>query len=171
MEQSSRCGNSARSNSTLTLFCYAALMLSIIMLDRITKVYAFYYCQAEQVFTKYLSCELVINRGISWGIFNAADKIFYYVICAAVVTVTLLLAWYTYKRFCAGQTIYGELLVLSGSLSNIIDRVYYGGVIDFIVFHTRWYTWPVFNIADIAVVLGVLVIVLQLITTNSVKQS
>jgi len=141
------------------------------VLDRLTKLYAFYYCQAEQVITNYFSCELVINRGISWGMLNSTDALIYSLVCAAVVMVTLVLAWHTYKRFCDNHVIYGELLVLSGSFSNIIDRVYYGGVIDFISIHTSFYAWPVFNIADIAVVLGVLIISLQLVTSKAVKQS
>lgn len=171
MEQSSRCSNSAWGNSTVIFLSYAVLALSVLILDRLTKLYAVYYCQTEQVFTRYLSCELVMNRGISWGMLNSTDMLMHTAVFVAVVVVTLVLAWYTYKRFCDGYVIYGELLVLSGSLSNIIDRLYYGGVLDFIVVHTKLYTWPVFNIADSAIVLGVVVIILQMLTHKTVQHS
>jgi signal peptidase II len=169
MEQSSRCSNSTWGNSTLIFVSYAAVALTVLVFDRLTKFYALYYCQTAQVLTKYLSCELVINHGISWGMFSSAHIVMHGIILSAIAVVTLLLAWYAYKRLCDGYTVYGEFLVLSGSLSNIIDRVYYGGVIDFIVVHTPVYTWPVFNLADSAIVLGVVIIALQILTSTSGK--
>jgi signal peptidase II len=169
MEQSSRCSDSAWGNSTLIFISYTVLALSVLALDRLTKFYALYYCQTEQVLTKYLSCELVINHGISWGMLNSAHILMHGIVLSAITVVTLLLTWYAYKRFCNGYTIYGEILVISGSLSNIIDRVYYGGVIDFIVVHTPVYMWPVFNLADSAIVLGVVIIALQILTSTREK--
>jgi signal peptidase II len=170
MEQSSYCSNSAWGNNTLTFLSYTVVVVSVLVLDRLTKLYALRYCYTEQVLAEYLSCELVMNRGISWGMLNSTNILMYGTILAAVVVVTCLLAWYTYKRFCDGYTIYGELLVVSGSLSNMIDRVYYSGVIDFIVLHTKFYTWPVFNLADSAIVLGVVLIGLQILINNKAVQ-
>ena len=175
MEFNSNYRNSARSDSTIAVSpvqigLYIATILGVFMLDRITKLAALACFQTEKLFGHYLSCQLVINRGISWGILNSADALVYRSVFIVVVAVTLLLAWYSYKRAQEGYTIYGELMVLAGSLSNIVDRVYYNGVIDFISIQTSFWSWPVFNVADVAIVLGVLVICVQLTKQQPLKQ-
>jgi len=72
--------------------------------------------------------------------------------------ITLFILVYSYKRYKKGHSIVGETLVLAGSISNILDRIMYGGVIDFIVVSFGSYSWPVFNIADIAIVIGAFII-------------
>ena len=61
----------------------------------------------------------------------------------------------SYKR---GESILGHVCVIAGSVANIVDRIVYHGVIDFIVVSFRHYSWPVFNIADMAIVAGVVII-------------
>ena len=51
--------------------------------------------------------------------------------------------------------------MLAGALSNIVDRITYGAVIDFVDFHIFGYHWPTFNIADAFIVCGVLGIMIQ----------
>ena len=51
--------------------------------------------------------------------------------------------------------------MIAGSLANIIDRIIYSGVIDFIAFHVGPYHWPIFNLADCAIVVGVLIMFVQ----------
>ena len=56
---------------------------------------------------------------------------------------------------------YGLGLLIGGAISNVIDRVFYGAVFDFIDLHAFGYHWPAFNLADTAVVCGVFVILLE----------
>jgi signal peptidase II len=76
-----------------------------------------------------------------------------------VVTVTSVLAAYAWQRFCEGKKVIGETLILAGAISNIADRLWYGGVIDFIILSFHGYAWPTFNVADIAIVAGVVLMV------------
>ena len=65
-----------------------------------------------------------------------------------------------------GKSITGFLLILSGALSNVLDRVVYHGVIDFIVVHYgNWY-WPTFNIADVAIEFGAVWLIIQGLYTS-----
>ncbi len=129
--------------------------LIVLFLDRSTKLYALHNFLPGFALNKYMYFQLVFNKGISWGILNYSHKSIFFFVTTLVLAVTLWFAWYTYQQFKSGVPIFGELLVLAGSLSNIIDRFWYGGVIDFIgVRYNDWY-FPVFNIADSAVVLGI----------------
>jgi signal peptidase II len=68
---------------------------------------------------------------------------------------------YAYHQYLCGNSIIGEVCVVTGSLSNLIDRVVYHGVIDFIILSYNDFSWPVFNIADTIIVLGVGIMIFQ----------
>ncbi len=148
------------SSAYILLFIYTSIIFCVLVVDRLSKIWALKNASNYNV-NKYLFYELVFNRGISWGIFNQDSELIFSSITSLIIVVTALLAAYTYKRFKAGYFIAGELFVLAGSCSNIFDRFMYGGVIDFIVIHNSYFTWPVFNVADMAVVLGVCIMFLE----------
>lgn len=141
---------------------YATVCLIVFMLDRVTKFYAVRYWATEYMLAPSISFQLTYNRGISWGIGNSGNYLHYFLITALIIAITCLLIAYTYRQWRSGNAIWGELLVITGSLSNIIDRFVYGGVVDFIMLYWRQYTFPIFNIADIAIVIGVGIMFLQL---------
>ena len=62
-----------------------------------------------------------------------------------------------------GINVLGEVMVIAGSSSNIIDRMVRGGVVDFIEFSYKNWAWPTFNIADAAIVVGVFFMLMQLL--------
>lgn len=140
---------------------YLAVISVVFVADRITKLYALHTLVVPKYFTSFLTGELIFNQGISWGIFNAVDGSNFSKVSLLVLFVTAILVYYTYKRISLGYTIYGELLVVTGSISNMIDRALYQGVIDFISFHYGSYAFPSFNIADCSIVLGVLIMLWQ----------
>jgi signal peptidase II len=154
-----RSQRSTEAGSYRTLTIYALIVLFLI--DRGTKFFALHYFTSEYMVNSYLYFQLMFNRGISWGMFNTHHTITFISVSCAVILVTSLMGWYAYNRLKQGYTIVGELLILTGSLSNIIDRFWYGGVIDFIgLQYGSWY-FPVFNIADAAVVCGIGILLVQ----------
>lgn len=110
--------------------------------------------------TDYLSFEFVLNRGISWGMFSSDSEGTFLLIAAAVVGLMVFLLSFAWERYKHDHLIFGELLVLSGALSNLYDRFMYRGVVDFIVFSYKGWTFPAFNIADTCVVLGVAIMLI-----------
>jgi signal peptidase II len=68
--------------------------------------------------------------------------------------VLLGLAVYLFYLWKNNVPILGQVLVLAGGISNYWDRVFYGGVIDFIILKAGHLSWPAFNIADAIVLLG-----------------
>jgi signal peptidase II len=134
---------------------YILLFASIVLSDRLTKLWALQTCLAPRIFNAYLSGELVFNRGVSWSFFNYADPLLFGCVTGLVTGVIIALALYAWNQWQSGQIIAGEVMVLAGSCANLFDRFIYGGVIDFILLSYKSYSWPIFNIADIAIVLGV----------------
>ena len=103
----------------------------------------------------YLSFWLTYNRGVSFSFFSSDSLFFFIALSLFILLITLSLAAHTYKEWLKNNTITGELLVLIGSFSNLLDRFFYGAVIDFILFHYKEWSFAIFNIADIGIVLGV----------------
>lgn len=145
---------------------YGAIMGIVIVLDRLTKFFVLRYLESEQQLTSFLSLDLIVNRGISWGMFHSTNEAMFYLITTLVIGVIAFLASHTYARWSDGYFIGGEVLILAGSLSNLIDRFLYRGVIDFIILSWDGYTWPAFNVADMAIVIGIAVMVISVYAHN-----
>ncbi len=140
---------------------YPLLFIAVVVLDQASKWLILPYKESPIGVTRFLTFSVDTNRGISWGLFNTTNTWLFVVITLIIGLLTLSLCVYAYQQYKQGNTIYGELLVIAGSVSNIIDRVVHAGVIDFIAIHFGSYTWPVFNLADVAIVLGVFIMFIQ----------
>jgi len=142
---------------------YLSLAAFILIIDRITKLAALQWCaQSAYVVSSYLSFDVVFNRGISWGMLHSASNSMFIFVSLVQVAITALLCWSLYiliknsfYNYVRGSAIIGLICIIAGSLSNLIDRAVYGGVIDFILLSYNNYSWPVFNVADAAIVCGV----------------
>jgi len=138
---------------------YAVFGIFIIACDQISKWFALSLFQTEShaVFP-WLTFRLVFNRGISWGMFSSPRQLTFWIVTGIVIAVTSVIAIMAYKGFLKKQSIVGELFVLSGSISNLIDRFAHHAVIDFIEVSYKNWMWPVFNISDCFIVIGVIFI-------------
>ena len=101
---------------------------------------------------------LTRNTGISYGLFQAAGPLGQGVLLAVkALAVVLLWAWLAHARDQLTALSLG--LIIGGAIGNAIDRVAYGWVADFVYFHittAHWrFSWYVFNLADVAIVAGV----------------
>ena len=103
--------------------------------------------------------EYARNTGAAFSLFRAGGALF--AVIAIVVSVGILVY---YRRTSGGPFLVRLALggILGGALGNLVDRVRLGYVVDFIDF--RW--WPVFNVADSCIVVGVLLLVLQSLMTD-----
>lgn len=133
----------------------------VVSLDQLTKqiaVVAFMPGDAIPI-TPFLNMRLGFNEGVAFGLF--ADWFSGRPMALAAVTMALILAlgawlWRTSERSHA----LALGAVIGGGLSNIIDRLHTGAVVDFIDFHAWGYHWPAFNVADAAILCGVAIIFL-----------
>jgi signal peptidase II len=135
---------------------YGIFFVFIVALDFLSKQWALKTLHKEIVINNFFSLELLINRGISWGIFHHAEQPFFIMLSIAISLLVVLLMGYTVFRFIKGFPIYAEMLVVAGATGNLIDRALYNGVIDFAVLHCGPLASPVFNIADSAIIVGII---------------
>lgn len=133
---------------------YQILFLSVISFDRISKSYAL-MLDSEYYINCFCSFRLIFNRGIMAGALQF-DGALFWLITACIILVYGFLVHHTVSRFLNNDSILGEVMVLAGGFSNIIDRFLYGGVVDFILLSYGQWSWPIFNAADAAIVIGVM---------------
>lgn len=105
--------------------------------------------------TPFLNLVLVWNRGISYGLMQQeADLGRWGLVGLTVAAVVLLCVWLARTHGRLAAVAVG--LVLGGAAGNLVDRVAYGAVVDFVHLHAGDVSWYVFNIADAAIVAGVI---------------
>jgi signal peptidase II len=97
---------------------------------------------------------MVWNRGVSYGLFQQHTDVGRWLLIAVTLAVSLFLARWLWRETDAPNVI-GLGLVLGGAIGNGIDRVAYGAVADFVLLHAGGFEWYVFNVADAAIVVGV----------------
>ena len=127
------------------------------------------YGRSVKIIDGVLSFISAKNRGGAWGLLQdeseAIRRPFFMVISAAAVLFIVTL----YRRVTPEQTAlkWGLPLVLGGAIGNLVDRIRYGYVVDFInVQVTKTFTWPTFNVADIAIVAGVALMAIDMFTSR-----
>lgn len=142
---------------------YVSVVAALFIIDRLTKQAALTLLGDGTIchWGPFVSFELMFNRGVSWSLFHSAQQAPFVMLTMVVMVMLGALAAYTYQRARAGYSVFPELLVFAGGVSNIVDRMVYAGVIDFIGLHWRHWSFPVFNIADSLIVLGVLLMLIQ----------
>lgn len=141
--------------SKMITMSYVLLAGTVVILDRITKLIALAWCQSAIKITSFCECVVVYNRGIVWGIFHEYPSL--YIIMPSVIAAVIgCLAVYTIIAYRSNVPIFAQVALLAGACSNLMDRYLYGGVVDFIHISYGSFSWPIFNVADVAIVLGVL---------------
>lgn len=109
--------------------------------------------------TSFFNLVLGLNRGVSFGMFDAAEwGPWPFLLVSAAITVALLL-WL--GRASQGWTAVALGLIIGGAIGNGIDRIRFGGVVDFLDFHAFGRHWPAFNAADSAICVGVAMILIE----------
>jgi signal peptidase II len=105
---------------------------------------------------------MVWNPGISYGLFQAESEFQRWLLVVFSVGVVALLIWWLrgIKDLRLAQAIG---LIIGGAVGNVIDRIAYGKVADFFHLHAFGYDWYVFNVADTAIVFGVILMAADLL--------
>ncbi len=134
---------------------YMWLGFVIVLLDRVSKYLALRWLMQPIIITSFLDLTLAVNHGMSWGLFNTERMLYVVLIRICIIVLIAFLCAYMASRYRQNKPIYAEVAILTGAMSNLWDRFIYGGVIDFIHLHYGHWSWPIFNIADIAIVSGV----------------
>jgi lipoprotein signal peptidase len=124
------------------------------------------------VWKNHIAFVLAKNKGGAWGLLQSANESvrrpFFLLVSVAAIAFIMTL----YRKLNARQYAlkWGLPLVLGGALGNVFDRIRYGSVIDFIDCHLTWggrdHHWPTFNVADVAICVGVGLMALDMFTAK-----
>jgi signal peptidase II len=108
---------------------------------------------------------MVWNKGISYGLLQADSAFERWLLAFFALGITGFLIWWL-RGIKDTRLALSLGLIIGGALGNVIDRILYGAVADFFYLHAFGYGWYVFNIADTAVVMGVVIMGLDLVITE-----
>ena len=137
------------------------VILSIFLLDRMSKLYIIYLDEklgnSEIYFSKFFNIQLIWNDGIAFGLLAFNENLYYNTLTGIIVLVTLVVFFFMIRT--KGIEKYCFMMILGGSLGNIFDRLYYSAVPDFIDLHYQNFHWFIFNVADIFITSGVLILI------------
>ena len=137
------------------------LVLLIFLIDRFSKIYVIYldkkYIGSEIFSSKFLNISLIWNEGIAFGLFSFNNKIFYNILTIIILIIILVIFFMTTKS--NGFKKYSLLMILGGALGNVFDRLHYKAVPDFLDLHVGSFHWFIFNVSDIFITLGVLILI------------
>ncbi len=142
---------------------YYLIAIFVILLDQLTKWLIeknMYLGESIPIINNVLYITSHRNRGAAWGILQGQMWFFY----GITIIVILAIMYYLHKA-AKGKWLLGVSLafMLGGAIGNFIDRVFRKEVVDFIHTYIFGYNFPVFNIADSALVIGVILLMLQMI--------
>ena len=137
-----------------------AIVILILSLDQLTKLLvtqSFVLYQSKAVIPGIFHLTLIHNKGAAFGILKNQLLLF---IATSVLAILMICSALRDKTPPKSKLYISSLtLILAGALGNLIDRLFFGDVIDFLDFRI----WPVFNVADSAITVGAILLGIQLL--------
>lgn len=144
-------------------FIHILIILMLVLVDQYSK--GFILDLADKLPIKiasFFNIVLALNSGVTFGLFNNAGTMIFNIINWGTILISaFLIVLMAREKFLAKSI--PLALIIGGAIGNIMDRLRYGAVIDFLDFHIAKYHWPAFNFADSFIVIGVF---LYLVTSN-----
>ena len=160
-------------NKKIRNYSLIVLSIFIFLIDFSSKYFLISYydlgSKGRVYVTPFLDFILVLNPGISFGILSNGEDIQRWILSALSILVIFYLYFWSTKS-PSKLTKISLFIMIGGALGNVFDRLIYGKVIDFISLHVFNYYWYVFNIADIAIVLGGFIILIDLTRESLAKK-
>jgi len=111
--------------------------------------------KAVEVIADVWHWRLSFNPGSAFGLFHSASGARWFLSIVGILAVFGMMWMVKKAREDQRALIWALGLVAGGAIGNLIDRIYYGVVTDFVLWHWKTAEWPVFNVADVALVIGV----------------
>ena len=148
----------SRTNTYLSVIT----VIAVVLLDRISKLFflsILSFGESIPVLRNIFHFTLVYNTGIAFGFFKNQGVVFIIIPIIAITSIAFHIYYQRNNPDMSRMYLIGFSLILAGAIGNLIDRFLYGHVIDFIDFRV----WPVFNVADSAITIGTVLILIKCI--------
>jgi signal peptidase II len=140
-----------------------ALAAAIVVADQLVKwVVLRQFAPGEQrVVTDFFSLVLVFNKGAAFSLFAQAPGWQAPVLSAFAVAAAIVVSVFIVRSPGRQWLCFGLALILGGAVGNVVDRLRFGVVVDFLDFHALGWHWPAFNVADSAISIGAVILILE----------
>ena len=140
----------------------------VVLLDQVTKAVVLRHLAPGthiDIIDGFFTLTLVMNPGLAFGLLGGVPHGWRWIVGVLSVAALAVLARVALRVLPAG----GPLdhiaigLIFGGAIGNLIDRLRFGAVVDFVDIHARGYHWPAFNVADSAISIGVVILALRML--------
>ncbi len=144
---------------------FYSLIGVVAILDQLTKYLVrinFSLHDSLEIIPGFFHLTFIRNTGAAFGIFAGQPALWRQVFFISVVLIALVAIFIMYRKFGRESRLYcvGLGLIAGGALGNLIDRIRFGSVVDFLDFFVGSYHWPAFNVADSAITIGVGILII-----------
>ena len=142
------------------------VIVILVILDYLTKYFVktkFFPFTKINVINHLFNLVYVKNRGIAFGLLSTLPEYMrnIFLIWIPVVTCVVLFLYILFSKKMSKIATIGFVLIISGAIGNLIDRIFYGYVVDFLDFYFKSFHWPAFNFADSYISVGIFFIFLD----------
>ena len=140
------------------IICYVMITL-VFLFDRISKIKIIDHQENNGpiYINNFINLELTWNTGIGFGLLSTSSNFFYNLVTTIIGFVIIVLIYFIFKAKFLDKIIFS--LVVSGAFGNFYDRLAYKAVPDFIDIHYQNFHWFTFNIADIFISFGIIMLI------------
>ncbi len=163
-EQTDRSGQRDRRGSSGGLARYLALAALLIVADQFSKwlaVRALDFGERLAVLPGFFDLTLVYNRGAAFSFLAGAAGWQRWFFTVVGLVAAVFLVWMIARHGSQRLFSFALSLILAGALGNVIDRLWRGEVVDFVLLHWRGWHFPAFNVADAAITVGAVLLIID----------
>lgn len=129
-----------------------------IAIDQVTKYYVLTYFNKCVEICEWIRFLPTYNTGVSWGLFSKLGKTFKWIFFG-ISTTLIILFFRIFLKEQRVSTQWAISLIIAGACGNLVDRVRLGAVFDFLSIHWQSFHFPVFNVADMLITVGVTILI------------
>ena len=145
-----------------------SIVILVYFIDRLTKMFVIQLDKnnlGSDIFNStYLNIVLIWNKGIAFGLLSFNEDYLYDILSIIIAMIVVVLVIMSIKS--QGFKRYSLLMVIGGALGNLHDRIFFKAVPDFIDFHIGSFHWFIFNVSDIFITFGIILLIVLEISSN-----
>ena len=142
-------------------YFYFIFLVLIFLADRGSKIIILNIFENSEFasikINSFLNFSLVLNNGIAFGLFSLEKNFYYNILTSIIILIAIFIIFLGYRAPNLIEKL-SYLMIAGGASGNIFDRLYYSSVVDFIDITINNFHWFIFNVADIFITLGIVIL-------------
>jgi signal peptidase II len=141
------------------------LAAAIIIIDQVSKIIVTHTLSFNVPVhvLPWLNLNLVHNKGAAFNFLSQFGDIALWLFIGTAIIVSIFLCVWLYRLPASNRWLGVSLsLILGGAIGNLLDRLFYGYVVDFIHFHIQYWNFAIFNVADSAITIGAIMLIIDI---------